>query len=183
MIIGFALFYSSMSEDQLYKNWHREYSSLYQSYIDIEYYCHLQLQVNEKLIVDLSNFKGLYSPFEQSVFGEARRYIYYRLSPSVRQVENFVKKSDENMRIVRVGRRYKFKLSFQPSSSSIVGFETDDKSKTVDFMNNNDIHFIIFAYYKVGWTPLIKAMEELGYDYVHGNAHFILFRERVKESL
>jgi len=183
LVMGFVLFYSSMSEDQLYKNWNREFSSLFKSYIDIEYYCHLHLPVNEKIILDLSDFKGVYDPFEHSVFGKARRYVYYRLSPSNQKVEHLIKKGDENMRIVRIGRQYKFKLSLQPSTSTIAGMGTDDKGIVTDLMKKNGIHFIIFAYYKMGWTLLIQAMDELGYDYVHGNAHFILFRERVKESL
>jgi hypothetical protein len=44
LLIICCIFYVSTLEDQKYKNWKREYLGLYQSYLDVEYYCHISYQ-------------------------------------------------------------------------------------------------------------------------------------------
>jgi len=158
-----------------FKRWRKEYIGAYQSYIDIEYYCYVHLQVNEKIILDISDFKGMYAPFDNKILGGIRRYFYHRIVSRALKAEKLFKRTDQNFRILRRSRRYGFRPSFKPGASDIEKIDVSDLVQIHGFMIKNGVRFIALPYFKAGWTQLIGLMKSKGYKYIYGNARYILF--------
>jgi len=174
-IFLFSLFYIFFKEDQTFKFWRNEYSRLFNSYFEVEYICHTQLKVNEKILVDVADFQGIYRPFKDNIWGNMRFSIYHRLVPQMKTVESLFPRNTSPLRAVRVGRR----RQFRPTSEAIPKELMDDYLSNLDelkkYLEEYDFDYVALPYYKVGWTELLKTMEENGFEKIYGNAHYMLF--------
>lgn len=174
-IFLFSLFYVFFKEDQAFKYWRNEYSRLFNSYFEVEYICHTQLKVNEKILMDVSDFQGIYRPFKDNVWGNMRISVYHRLVPQMKTVESLFPRNTSPLRAVRVGRN----RQFRPTSKSLPKELMDDYLSHLEelkkYLEEYDFDYVSFPYYKIGWTELLKTMEENGFEKIYGNAHYMLF--------
>ncbi|MCJ7680728.1 MAG: hypothetical protein MUP70_08385 [Candidatus Aminicenantes bacterium] len=174
-LILFLLFFFVVKEDQAFKFWRNEYSRLFKSYLEVEYISHTQLDVNEKILMDISDFQGIYSPFENKMLGDIRFSIYHRFVPDMKIAESIFNKGAPKMRIVRVGRRRQFRPTSEALPKELTVDYLSHLQELIKYLEANDLAYVSLPYYKIGWTELLRTMEENGFEKIYGNAHYMLF--------
>ena len=175
LLVILALFIVLSIEDAVFKEWKDTHASLFRWFWDLEYYGHKFLKANDRMLMDLSVFRDVKSPFASSFTGSIRRSLYMRMAPSIKEGIVLFKESTPGFLLARISQGMKYKYISLDAFDGSRLLQPGDYDQIYKFMKKNQIAYFVTDFIPSNWTQKKNLLAGKGFCLVYNNIHFMLF--------